>query len=885
MSRRSTRVGAAAVALGLSLGGPQAVGVAAAETAPDPGSVSDSTDGGVAARAGAENSGAAKREARTPRSDQTTGPRPGAAATGVGGNTVPRASTGQAGALRPTPDPRPSNPGNDIPPAAQTNAEQGFSPVSPPAVPGAAATVAVGAPTPAPNGASQGLDSRRLDTRGLDTRGPNPRGLNLSGLDPVIALQSNAAATTAEAVTANSMAVMTAAVGRFVDSASNWVAELPQSPITEFLQGALLLVRRTLSSFIAATGWGQSGGQTTASAPYLSEQELRDYLLTLAEQRYGSLFGTTVPVYNYSWEYRYLADGMAAGGPTSDTNTQVDGVDEADFVETDGRYVYVARNGSLTILGTDSTVAAQTALPGYAVGQFLSGDRLTVITQNGGGWYGPMVRMAGPMPWWNYNPQTTVTVYDVSDPTAPTLASQTVFDGGYQDARAVDGQVYLVLNRSLNLPQPLYTDSPVAPFADPAKGPTVVAYRTYETWDAYVARVGDQIVTLSLPHAYAVDADGNMVDLGVIAGGGQIVRPRAEDQQSLLTVASIDADASGASAFAAGIGSLVGSSGATVYMTPDALYLATAQYNSTGADSSTDTRIDRFVIDGASVSWQAGGVVDGTLINQFAMDEYDGHLRVATHTMSSQFAGGTWATVRDNGVYVLDTEGDTLDLVGSVTGLAPGEQLYAVRFAGETGYLVTFLQTDPLFAIDLRDPAAPAVEGELVIPGFSNYLQSVGDGLLLGIGQEREPGTWNTRMHVSLFDVSDGANLTQIDRQFLDADAQWSWSEAQFDHHAVLFSAEDGLLVVPVAASGYDPQTGAYRYDTTLQVLTVDATGVTVRGVIHTDGSVSRTVRIGDVLYAIGDDHVTAYRLGDLTEIGRVPLGTEPRPVPVPLAL
>ena len=140
-------------------------------------------------------------------------------------------------------------------------------------------------------------------------------------------------------------------------------------------------------------------------------------------------------------------------------------------------------------------------------------------------------------------------------------------------------------------------------------------------------------------------------------------------------------------------------------------------------------------------------------------------------------------------------------------------------------------------------------------------------------------------MHVSLFDVSDGTSLTQIERQFLDEDARWSWSEAQFDHHAVLYSAEDGLLVVPVAASGYDPQTGAYRYDTTLQVLTVDATGITVRGVIHTDGAVSRTVRIGDVLYAIGEDHVSAYRLSDLSEIGRTPLGTGAQPMPTPIAL
>lgn len=154
-------------------------------------------------------------------------------------------------------------------------------------------------------------------------------------------------------------------------------------------------------------------------------------------------------------------------------------------------------------------------------------------------------------------------------------------------------------------------------------------------------------------------------------------------------------------------------------------------------------------------------------------------------------------------MYVLDTAGDTLDVVGSVTGLAPGEQLYSVRFDGDKAYLVTFLRTDPLFVVDLTDPTAPAVEGELVIPGFSNYLQSVGDGLLLGIGQEREAGTWNTRLHVSLFDVSNGSAPILIDtRQVLDETAQWSGSDAQFDSHALLYSAGDACWWCRSAVAG-----------------------------------------------------------------------------------
>jgi len=682
--------------------------------------------------------------------------------------------------------------------------------------------------------------------------------------------------------------VMGAVVTGFLNSASNWFSGLPTNPVTELLQGALLLVRRTLLDFFPSLNPGQTTGQTTGTAavPYYTDQELRDYLLELAQKQYGSLFGHTVPVYGNGgpWVYDYLkVDSAVAGsGATSNTNTQVNGVDEADFVETDGRYIYVAHNGQLSIVGTDLTVASQSTLSGNVVGEFLAGDRLTVITQTGSGWYGPMVRMAC-MPW-QWNPQTTVTVYDVTDRTAPAVVTQTMFDGGFQDARAVDGVVYVVLQRGLNLPAPQYTDTPVAPdTADPVNGqlamdmklayggwePTVTAYRTYETWDEYVARVSDQIVDLSLPHAYSVDAEGNTVDLGLVAGAGSIVRPSADDAQSVLTLVSLDsANASAGSSFADSVGTLVSQSGNTVYMNHGALYVGTTEYQYNDSGSSNDTRIDRFIIQGTNVAWQASGVVSGTLINQFAMDEQDGYLHVATHTTEYHYVNDIWGTRNDNGVYTLDTVGDTLDVTGSLTGLAPGEQLYAARFVGDKAYLVTFVQTDPLFAIDLSDPAAPVLLGELEIPGFSNYLQPVGDGLLLGIGQEREAGTPNTHVHATLFDVSDGSNPTQITRQYLTENTQWSWSDAQFDHHALLYSAGDGLLVVPVYGSGYDAETGTYRYEQLLKVMRVTPTGLEVLGDIHTDQSVFRTVRIGEVLYAVSDASVTAYSLSDLTQIG-----------------
>ena len=868
--KRGTRAGVAAVALGLSLAGPQAAGIAGADPADgDASSVS-------APRPDQPNRARSSRSAATAGSNDTA--RRGRLSPGIpdaadtaGVVPIPAGATGSTPAVR-VPGRRPAAVHDDTPapPAGQSStATPDISPANEVGDSSNTDSGAVTSPTPQPAAAGQPVPAPTAVAVG----NPMPPAFQLP---PIF--------TPAPGALAAPIATIGSAVNVLFDSASNWLSGLPASPITKFLEGALLLVRRTLVTMFPALAPGQTTGQSDATdaGAYMTDAELNAYLLELAQQQYGGLFGQTVPVYGYGpWPEPYLKAAADFGRPSgaSDTNTQVDGVDEADFVETDGQYIYVAHNGQLTIVHADLTPASQSALSGDVVGSYLSGDRLTVITQTGSGWYGPMLRMAYWGPWEPWNPQTTMTVYDVSDRTAPAVVTQTVFDGGYQSSRAVDGIVYLVLQRSVNLPAPQYTETPVvkgetaylggeadALLKRPWGGSEITAYRTYESWDSYVARVGSQMAELSLPHAYTVDADGNLVDLGLVAGAGDIVAPHADGQQALLTVVSVDSGQSGGG-FADSVGSLVSATGGAVYMTPGALYVASNEDSYTDSGWSADTRIDRFTIAGTDIGWQASGVVSGTLINQFAMDERDGYLRVATHSTGSQLVDGTWTTRNDSGIYILDTAGNTLDEVGRVTGLAPGERLYAVRFIGDIGYLVTFLQTDPLFAVDLSDPTDPVLQGELIVPGFSNYLQSVGDGLLLGIGQEREAGGWNTHVHASLFNVTDGTNLTQIDREFLDPGYQWSWSDAQFDHHALLYSPDDGLLVVPVGGSGYDAQ-GGYRYDQFLKVLRVTPDGIEVVGEIHPDEPVLRTVRIGDVLYAVGDTSVTAYRVGDLSEIG-----------------
>ena len=883
--KRGARAGLAAFAVGISLAGPQAAGTAAADPT-DADSASAPAEHPSRA-AGAPTRGRPSAPAQTADPGRVSPSRGGtvpepAASAGADDPVLPEIIETRPARQAPVRSGRDGRTGDSAPVTGVPQPDHAPVPATLPQTDSNASKAVVPGPAQAVT-----PDASAASAMPVTTVAPRPAA-SVFGLPALNEFLSSPPPELAKPV-AQVTAAISGVITNFFDSTANWVAALPGGPMADFIEGALLLVRRTISSVFPAFYPGLTTGQTdpAASDVFFTDAQMRDYLLGLAKQQYGDLFGTTVPVYGYGpygpyGPYpEYLKVQADGAGTASGTNTQVTGVDEADFVENDGTYLYTAHNGALTITRTDLSVASKTSLSGDVVGEYLAGDRLTVVSQSGTGWYGPYVKMAYPGYWAPWKPQTTVTVYDVSDRTAPAVVKQTVFDGAYQDSRAVDGVVYVVTQRSVNLPAPQYTDVPIE-YIDAGAQPADVtgeakirydpsapiANRTYETWDEYVARVGDQIVDLSLPHAYRVDADGTTVDLGLLAAPKDIVRPHADNQQTVLTVATVDSRRGPfGPAFSDSVGTMVSANGGTAYMTPGSLYVATPEDHYTDTSYSSDTRIDRFSVAGPTVSWTATGLVTGTLINQFALDENDGYLRVATHTNSGQWGEGTSSNRNDNGIVVLDTAGTTLDEVGHLTGLAPGEQLYAVRYVGDTAYLVTFVRTDPLFAVDLSDPAKPALQGELVVPGFSNYLQSVGDGLLLGIGQEREAGSWNTHVIASLFDVRDGANLTQIDREYLDPGYQWSWSDAQFDHHALLYSEQDGLLVVPVTGSGYDQETG-YRYGQYLKVLRVGPDGLAVVGEIHPDEPTLRTVRIGDVLYAVGDTSVTAYRVSDLTEIG-----------------
>ncbi|MGH9004349.1 MAG: beta-propeller domain-containing protein, partial [Acidimicrobiia bacterium] len=262
--------------------------------------------------------------------------------------------------------------------------------------------------------------------------------------------------------------------------------------------------------------------------------------------------------------------------------------------------------------------------------------------------------------------------------------------------------------------------------------------------------------------------------------------------------------------------------------------------------------------------------VDGTLLGQYAMDEHDGHLRVAT-TSGPAFGGAeAEAQTSESHVLVLDPGNGALETVGSVSGLGRGETIRGVRFLGDVGYVVTFRQTDPLYTVDLSDPAAPRVVGELKIPGYSAYLHPVGEGLLLGVGQDATDTGRRTGAQVSLFDVSDPAQPRRLDQ----VDLGQGSSAAEFDHHAFLWWEPKGLAVIPLQT--YEPAYGSVAVG--LSVVPGRGLGEAGRvthprgapgdgGKVDLDGStnIARSLVIDDALYTLSPAGILSSNLGDLT--------------------
>lgn len=333
-----------------------------------------------------------------------------------------------------------------------------------------------------------------------------------------------------------------------------------------------------------------------------------------------------------------------------------------------------------------------------------------------------------------------------------------------------------------------------------------------------------------------------------------------------------------------------------IYVSLNNIYVAVPSHSENGIT----TEIHKIHIEGGKIEYELSGSVPGLVLNQFSMDEYGGYFRIATMANQQVFRG-LFSTITSgesenpivSNVYVLNM---SLAIVGGIEGLAPGERMYSARFIGNRCYLVTFKKVDPLFVIDLGDPANPKVLGKLKIPGYSDYLHPYDENHLIGIGKwtvEAEEGdfTWYQGVKISLFDVSDVEHPREIDNIIIGD--RGTDSPVLHNHKALLFDKKLNLLAIPILLAeideskypnGVPPNTyGDYVWQG-LYIFKITENDISLRGrIIHIESSddflksgywfysdyaIERALYIGNTLYTISNRMIKMNDLESLEEIG-----------------
>jgi hypothetical protein len=523
------------------------------------------------------------------------------------------------------------------------------------------------------------------------------------------------------------------------------------------------------------------------------------------------------------------ADSPGSSTPEhSTTNVQESGVDEPDIVKSDGRRIVTVTGGVLRV--TDAAtrhVTGSLDLTIYAGAQSaqleIAGDRALVLLDQGTvGIYGGISR--GPMPT-TTDQASTYLVVDLSG--QPSVLGTFHPTGGYVDARMIGSTVRLVVASNPKITFPYDTRPNISEARRTANNRTQVKRTPLSAW---------------LP-SYEITTGGTTTEHTVPCE--QVSHPAEYTGGSMLTIYTIDLhedleDTAPVS---------LAADGDTVYATGGSLYIASnpdwwSCYGPCPARTTAEqTEIHRFDIRTDSrPTYLGSGDVPGRLLSQYSLSDYDGYLRVATTT-------GQWSGKSASGVYVLDA--NTLKVTGQVDGLGKGEHIYAVRFAGPLGYVVTFRQTDPLYVLDLRDPTAPTAAGELSLTGYSDYLHPVGSGHLVGVGQEANAEGRVAGLQVSLFDVTKPAAPRRLARVVRN-DAP---GEQRLDPHAFLYWPATGVLVVPVQSwqSGESGKALVLRVDGTALKTVGTITNPSVGGSYDTGLGIQRSLVIGDGIWTLSD--------------------------------
>jgi len=517
----------------------------------------------------------------------------------------------------------------------------------------------------------------------------------------------------------------------------------------------------------------------------------------------------------------------------SGTNNQVQGVDEADIIKTDGRYIYALVRNELSIIkatpAVEAEVVAKITFKSRPQDIFINGNFLAVFGSDNQIYNEPLYQT-----FRRQNQYTFFKVFDLSDPTNPQVVRDLDFEGSYFDARLIGDYVYLLtstygsyiakeplLPRVLDngqvmtakcaeatkcfAPDVFYFDIPYDSYSftnitainikDNAESLGGQVYLLNNGQNLYVSQNNIYITYTQYLSEYDLEQTVKRELLfSKLSADDQDKIKQIEDAPNFILNVN-EKKAKIAQLIDRYLSSLSQDEAAT---TQTAIETALKQKLVEKEKEMEKTIIHKIAISGNKIEYQAMGEVNGQVLNQFSLDENGDYFRIAT-TKSQTWSRLSEATQDSySNIYVLDKG---LKLVGSLENLASSERIYAARFMGNRVYLVTFRQTDPLYVISLADPTKPTVLGAVKIPGFSNYLHPVdADGTkLLGLGRDAEEDTNGgvkiKGLKLTLFDFSDLSQPKELDSYLIGDYA--SDSIALHDHKAFLYSAEKNLISFP----------------------------------------------------------------------------------------
>lgn len=573
----------------------------------------------------------------------------------------------------------------------------------------------------------------------------------------------------------------------------------------------------------------------------------------------------------------------SGAGDYSTTNVQVEGVDEADIVKTDGKYIYQVNNNRIVIVEaypadkmrvkkiidlSESNISPMEL--------YLDEKSLVVIGSSNGNIPVRLYKgqsMMPPIDQYYYNSTTKMLIYDIRDKDNIKKSREIELEGNYLSSRKIGSKLYLISNDRLNYYR-IYDDTGVN---------DTPSYRDTAVQEGYIR-----------------------IDYGKIAYFPGSIEP------AYMIAAGLDLDKPSEGV---NVSTYLGA-GESIYASTENLYVAVTRYNDAyGGDhdaviydsakdkkpavktADRETLIYRFALNSGKLDYTGKGQVPGSILNQFSMDENKGYFRIAT-TKGNLWGEGD--NISKNNMYVLDPE---LNICGSIEDIAPGEKIYSVRFMGSRAYMVTFKKVDPLFVIDLKDPKKPAILGALKIPGYSDYLHPYDENHIIGFGKDSielsNENAWGGSgstayyqgMKIALFDVSDVNNPKEKFKEMIGD--RGTDSELLDNHKALLFSREKELMAFPVTVmeikeggnvSGNMPVYGTFSFQGAY-VYNVDLeNGFKLRARISHisdeeylksgdhwydyNKNVERILYIGDNIYTISKGMIKANAIKDMKEIG-----------------